>query len=433
MLDCYRELTEDWLAIPVIKGRKTESEKFPGARYTVSIEAMMADGMGAAIGHVASPRQNFTRAYGIAYSDRENQRQHPFQTSWGLSARTVGAVIMAHGDDMGLILPPKVAPIQVIVVPITRSNDEAGAAVVDEAVARLERECPAGVRLRVDRREGLRPGEKYAHWELRGVPLRVVVGAKDLADRQRHPGAPRRRHAGDPLPLAGLAEQLPTLLDAAQHAIYERAQQAPRGAQRRRGDPRGPRCGVCRTPGLRDGADLQHDRLRDRRQGCCACADGPRAPCRPAGRRRAVHRVQPAGRVQRAPRPLLLTRRSLRLTPALFRVDGDPLEVLPERVDRRGVQVAPPSGRERLRDAPAGQWDDHEPAVGDVLFHDGAGHGGEAEAGEQCRVERALLELEGVLGIDVGAERVRGERLGRAPTLVGQMAVLDQVTHGCAT
>ncbi len=181
MLDCYRELTEDWLAIPVIKGRKTELEKFPGARYTVSIEAMMADGWALQSGTSHHLGQNFTRAYDISYSDRDNQRQHPFQTSWGLSTRTVGAVIMAHGDDMGLILPPRIAPVQVVVVPIVRSNDEDGSRVVDDAVARLERECPAGVRLRVDRREGLRPGEKYAHWELRGVPLRIVAGAKDLA------------------------------------------------------------------------------------------------------------------------------------------------------------------------------------------------------------------------------------------------------------
>jgi prolyl-tRNA synthetase len=124
---------------------------------------------------------------------------------------------------MGLILPPKVAPIQVVIVPITRSNDEAGAAVVEEAVARLESECPAGVRLRVDRRDGMRPGEKYAHWELRGVPLRIVVGAKDLADGKvtvvhRVDGTQETR------PLAGLAEQLPGMLAAAQQAILDRAQ-----------------------------------------------------------------------------------------------------------------------------------------------------------------------------------------------------------------
>ena len=207
MLDCYRELTEDWLAIPVIKGRKTESEKFPGARYTVSIEAMMADGWALQSGTSHHLGQNFTRAYGIAYSDRDNQRQHPFQTSWGLSARTVGAVIMAHGDDMGLILPPKVAPIQVVVVPITRSNDEAGAGGGGGGRRTCSRrECPAGVRLRVDRRDGMRPGEKYAHWELRGVPLRIVVGAKDLAG-----GNVTLVHRVDgtqeTVPLAGLAAQ----------------------------------------------------------------------------------------------------------------------------------------------------------------------------------------------------------------------------------
>ncbi len=115
------------------------------------------------------------------------------------------------------------------------------------------------------------------------------------------------------------------------------------------------------------------------------------------------------------------------------RVDGDTLEVRPERVDRRGVQVAAACRHEGLRDAAAGQRDDHEPAVDDVLLDDGSWHGGEAEAGEQRRVERPLLELERVLGIDMGAERVRGERLGRAATFVGEMAVLDQVAHGGAT
>jgi prolyl-tRNA synthetase len=130
---------------------------------------------------------------------------------------------MAHGDARGLVLPPRIAPVQVVVVPITRSNDAEGTAVVEGAVARLERECPAGVRLRVDRREGIRPGEKYAHWELRGVPLRLVVGAKDLADGQvtmvrRVDGAEQR------LPIEGLAARLPSLLADAQSALLQRAQ-----------------------------------------------------------------------------------------------------------------------------------------------------------------------------------------------------------------
>src|SRR5215472_8197927 len=222
MLGTYRELHEEWLAIPVIPGRKTESEKFAGADYTVSIEAMMRDGWALQAGTSHHLGQNFTRAYGIQFSDRDNELQNPFQTSWGLSTRVIGGLIMAHGDDAGLIMPPRVAPIQVVVVPIVRSNDVEGSAAVEEAVARIEREAAGSVRLRVDRRQGIRPGEKYAHWELRGVPLRVVVGAKDLADGvvtvvRRVDGEQSR------VPVDTLAVQLPRLLDEAHHALRARA------------------------------------------------------------------------------------------------------------------------------------------------------------------------------------------------------------------
>jgi prolyl-tRNA synthetase len=224
MLDCYRALAEDWLAMPVIRGRKTESEKFAGARYTLSIEAMMADGWALQSGTSHHLGQNFTRAYDITYSDKGNQLQHPFQTSWGLSTRMVGAVIMAHGDDAGLVLPPRVAPVQVVVVPIVRSNDPEGSAAVENAVAGIEKDARDGIRLRVDRREGIRPGEKYAHWELRGVPLRLVVGAKDLAERQV---TVVRRFDGmqQVVPLDSLAAQLPAMLDEAQQGLFTRARQ----------------------------------------------------------------------------------------------------------------------------------------------------------------------------------------------------------------
>jgi prolyl-tRNA synthetase len=223
MLGCYRELAEDWLAMPVIPGRKTESEKFAGARYTDSIEAMMADGWALQAGTSHHLAQNFTRAFDITYSDTANNLQFPFQTSWGLSTRIIGGLIMAHGDDAGLILPPRVAPIQAVVVPIVRSNDPDGSALVEEAVTRIEREAAGTVRLRVDRRDGIRPGEKYAEWELRGVPLRIVVGAKDLAAQQvtlvrRLDGEQRA------VPLEGLAALLPGLLDEAQTALRARAQ-----------------------------------------------------------------------------------------------------------------------------------------------------------------------------------------------------------------
>src|SRR6202022_3411079 len=124
MLDCYRALHEDWLGIPVIKGRKTEAEKFAGAEYTVSIEALMSDGKALQSGTSHHLGQNFTRAYDITYADRENQRRYPYGTSWGLSTRVIGGLIMAHGDEAGLILPPRIAPYQVVVVPIFRGPEE---------------------------------------------------------------------------------------------------------------------------------------------------------------------------------------------------------------------------------------------------------------------------------------------------------------------
>jgi prolyl-tRNA synthetase len=223
MLECYRELAEDWLAMPVIKGRKTESEKFAGARYTLSIEAMMSDGWALQAGTSHHLGQNFTTAYGITYSDRENTEQYPFQTSWGLSTRIIGGLIMAHGDESGLVMPPRVAPIQVVVVPIARSNDDEAARLVEDACARVEREAGAEVRLRVDRREGMRPGEKFAHWELRGVPLRITVGAKDLGGGNV---TLVRRVDGEQtvVPLEGLGARLAALLDDTQTVIRARAQ-----------------------------------------------------------------------------------------------------------------------------------------------------------------------------------------------------------------
>lgn len=224
MLGCYRELAEEWLALAVVPGRKTEAEKFAGADYTLSIEAFMSDGLALQAGTSHHLGQNFTRAYDITYTGRDNRLHHPYQTSWGLSTRVIGGLIMAHGDDRGLVLPPRVAPLQVVVVPVERSNDPEGSRRVAEVCSQLER-AALGVRLRVDRREGVRPGEKYAHWELRGVPLRIVVGARDLAEGtvtvvRRVDGAERR------LPVEGVAQTLPRLLDEAQAVLRRRAVQA---------------------------------------------------------------------------------------------------------------------------------------------------------------------------------------------------------------
>ena len=219
MLDVYATLAEEWLAIPVIKGRKTAAEKFAGADYTVSIEAMMGDGRALQSGTSHNLGQNFTRAYDILFQDKDLTRKHPWQTSWGLSTRIIGGIIMAHGDEGGLILPPRVAPYQVVIVPIFRKDDErtAVAAAIEKVTAQLPRE----VRVHVDWREET-PGYKFNDWELRGVPVRMEVGPKDV-QKDQVVLARRDTRVKEPVPAAALGERLPTLLDEVQHSLYERA------------------------------------------------------------------------------------------------------------------------------------------------------------------------------------------------------------------
>jgi prolyl-tRNA synthetase len=224
-LECYRKVAEDWLAIPVIAGRKSEGEKFPGAVYTTAIEAMMRDTKALQAGTSHMLGQNFARAAGIEFLDRDNQRRAPYGTSWGFSTRMVGAVIMAHGDDAGLVLPPNVAPVQVVVVPIARTDDERGA--VEAAIEPLEREL-AGVvtasgplRWQVDRREES-PGFKFNHWELRGVPLRLEIGPRDVAAGQAVL-VRRLDRAKETLPLGEVAGGLSERLAAYQRDVFQRA------------------------------------------------------------------------------------------------------------------------------------------------------------------------------------------------------------------
>lgn len=178
MLDIYADVAENEAAIPVVKGRKSESEKFAGAKDSYSIEAMMGDtrALQAATSHNLG--QNFARAFEIRYLDQDNQQQYCWTTSWGLSTRVIGAIIMVHGDDQGLILPPRLAPHQIVVVPIHRNDAERSA--VQEAVARVARQL-SDYRVRVDDRDGLTPGFKFNDAEMRGVPLRVEIGPKDVA------------------------------------------------------------------------------------------------------------------------------------------------------------------------------------------------------------------------------------------------------------
>lgn len=182
MLEVYRDFVEDFLAIPVIAGQKTPSEKFAGAVDTYSIEAMMKDGRAVQAGTSHYMGQNFARAFEIQYLDRENKLQYVHTTSWGVSTRLIGALIMVHGDDRGLQLPPKVAPTQVIMIPI------GPAAARERVVARSEelyRELKqAGLRVRMDDRADLSPGWKFNEYEMRGVPVRIELGPRDLEKGQ---------------------------------------------------------------------------------------------------------------------------------------------------------------------------------------------------------------------------------------------------------
>ncbi len=179
MLEVYRQVAEDVMAVPVFLGRKTPLERFPGAVETLTIEALMRDRKALQAGTSHYLGQNFAKAYGVQYLGRDGEQHFAEATSWGASTRLVGGLIMAHGDDKGLRLPPRVAPFQVVVVPIFRNDDEQ-ARVLREVERLAETWRAAGLRVKVDDRDDLRPGYKFADWELRGVPVRVEVGPRDL-------------------------------------------------------------------------------------------------------------------------------------------------------------------------------------------------------------------------------------------------------------
>ncbi|MBO9371493.1 MAG: proline--tRNA ligase [Chloroflexi bacterium] len=223
ILDIYAEFAIEDAAIPVIKGRKSESERFAGAVTSYTIEAMMGDKRALQAGTSHFLGQNFARAFDIKFLDQNNQLQYAWTTSWGVSTRMVGAVVMVHGDDQGLILPPKLAPIQVVVVPIWRDEEQRTA--VMEAVGRVKMALEPEVRLKVDDREGLSPGWKFNDWEMRGVPLRIEVGPQDVAQeqvvlaRRDRPG----REGKMAVPLASLTDTVREMLMTIQADLYRRA------------------------------------------------------------------------------------------------------------------------------------------------------------------------------------------------------------------
>jgi prolyl-tRNA synthetase len=220
MLEVYADFAETDAAIPVIRGRKSESEKFAGAVDSYSVEAMMGNRWALQAGTSHFLGQNFAKAFDITYLDRNNELQHCWTTSWGVSWRVEGAVIMTHGDDQGLILPPKLAPTQVVIVPIWR-NDEQKSAVM-ESLERVRSEL-SGFRIDVDDREGQSPGWKFNEWELKGVPLRIELGPRDVQNeqvvlaRRDMPG----REGKTFVPMAGLRERVSEMLDTIQGALYQ--------------------------------------------------------------------------------------------------------------------------------------------------------------------------------------------------------------------
>ena len=222
MLHVYRSFSEEVLAMPVVWGRKSESEKFAGALRTYSIEALMGDGRALQAGTSHNLGQHFATAYGIEYLDRNQQRALPWSTSWGTSTRMIGGLIMTHGDDAGLILPPSVAPHQVVIVPIPPRKGDWNEAVLPKARAVADSLRSAGVRVHVDDRDTQQPGFKYADWEMRGVPLRVEVGPKDI-EKDQCVLVRRDTREKAFVPLAGLPERVRDLLASIQRDLLERA------------------------------------------------------------------------------------------------------------------------------------------------------------------------------------------------------------------
>ncbi len=224
MLEVYARFAEDVAAIPVIKGRKSESEKFAGAGASYTIEAMMGDGRALQAGTSHHLGQNFARAFDITFQDEDGELKHCWTTSWGLSTRFLGAVVMVHGDDQGLILPPRLAPVQIVIVPIWREDEEK--ARVMEAVTKLQAAL-GEFRVELDDRETQTPGFKFNYWELRGVPLRIEIGPRDIENQQvilarrDMPG----REGKEPVPIDQVPAKAEAALEAVQQALFATAQE----------------------------------------------------------------------------------------------------------------------------------------------------------------------------------------------------------------
>ena len=220
ILDIYRTFAEDFMALPVLTGLKTDAEKFAGAVRTYCIEAMTQDKRAIQAGTSHNLGQNFAKAFDVQYQDEGGQLKYVWATSWGVSTRLVGALVMAHSDDQGLILPPRLAPIHVVIVPIYKTDEERAASV--GLADKIRASLPAEVAIELDAREQYKPGWKFNEWELKGVPVRIEIGPRDVASGQV---VFARRDTGEkaPVPVDQVAAQVPTTLDAIQQGLFDKA------------------------------------------------------------------------------------------------------------------------------------------------------------------------------------------------------------------
>jgi prolyl-tRNA synthetase len=221
MLDVYAQFAEEWMALPVIKGVKTESERFAGAVDTYCIEALMQDGKALQAGTSHFLGQNFAKAFEVKFSDKNNQLEYVWATSWGVSTRLIGGLVMAHSDDDGLIMPPRIAPLQVVIVPIYKGEErkEALDAKGHELAAQLK---AAGLRVKFDDNDNSRPGFKFAEYELKGVPVRIAMGLRDL-DSGNVEIARRDTKEKSSIPMDGLTDHVKVLLGDIQGSMFKKA------------------------------------------------------------------------------------------------------------------------------------------------------------------------------------------------------------------
>lgn len=221
MLNVYAAFAEEWMALPVVKGVKSINERFAGAVDTFCIEAMMQDGKALQAGTSHFLGQNFAKAFDVKFSDKENKLDYVWATSWGVSTRLIGALVMAHSDDDGLVLPPKLAPIQVVIVPIFKGEEQKKK--IDEKVLPLMEDFKAiGVSVKYDDDDSRRPGWKFAEYEMKGVPVRIAIGARDLENNIAEV-ARRDTKTKESVSLDGLANTIKLLLNDIQENIYQKA------------------------------------------------------------------------------------------------------------------------------------------------------------------------------------------------------------------